>query len=109
MVILKDDYVRSRSLWRLGQAELLMVGADDKVCGANLRTISKQFRQTKMSRPLQKIIHLEVSSPQDETTEVSAQHPRNDVQPDVDPDEPKRSKRRCAVIGEARRRAENQE
>ena len=43
VVILKDDDVRSRSLWRLGRVESLIVGADDKVRGANLHTIWKQF------------------------------------------------------------------
>ena len=109
VVIVKDDDVRSRSLWRLGRVESLVVGADDKVRGANLRTISKQFRRTKMSRPLQKIIPLEVSSADDETTEVSADPQRNDVQPDVRTDGSTRSRRACAVDGEARRRAENQE
>ena len=109
VVIVKDDGVRSRSLWRLGRVESLVVGADKKVRGANLRTISKQFRQTKMSRPLQKIIPLEVSSAADETTDVSADPPRNVVQPDAGNDGSTRPRRTCAVAGEARRRAENQE
>ena len=108
VVIVKDDDVRSRSLWRLGRVESLVVGADDKVCGANVRTISKQFRRTKMSRPLQKIIPLEVSSADDETTELSAD-PSPVAQPDARTDESARLRRTCAVLGEARRRAEHQE
>ena len=69
VVIVKDDDVRSRNLWRLGRVESLVVGKDDQVRGANLSTISKKFRHTKMSRPLQKIIPLEVSS---DHTDVSS-------------------------------------
>ena len=60
VVIIKDDDVRSRCSWRLGRVESLVVGGDNQVRGANLRTISKEFRRTSMSRPLQKIIPLEV-------------------------------------------------
>ena len=42
-VIVKDVDVRSRSLWRLGRIESLVVGANKKVCGAYLRAVSKQF------------------------------------------------------------------
>ena len=60
VVVIKDEDVRSRNRWRLGRVESFVVGKDGKVRGANLKTISKKFRRTKMSRPLQKIIPLEI-------------------------------------------------
>ena len=112
VVIVKDDDVRSRNLWRLGRVESLVVGKDDQVRGANLSTISKKFRHTKMPRPLQKIIPLEVSSdPTDVTSDpTDVTNPlRNESLPEVvDHDESTRSRRACAVVGESRRRAKNQ-
>ena len=88
VVIIKDDDVRARAKWRLGRVESFVTGSDGQIRGANLRTISKEFRQTKMSRPLQKIIPLEVVE-----------------SPEVNP----RPRRQCAVMGEERRRALGQE
>ena len=108
VVIIKDEKVRSRSCWRLGRIESLVVGKDDKVRGVNLQTISKQFHRTKMSRPLQKIIPLEiVSTTSDEISSVPASVPANDPLGTV-VSEPRRSKRTYAVNGEAIRRASNQ-
>ena len=90
VVIIKDDDVRSRCAWRLGRVESFVVGADAQVRGAHLRTVSKTFRQTKMTRPLQKIIPLEVVPDESDSS-----------QPVVH----ERPRRACAVDGEARRRA----
>ena len=60
VVIIKDEKVRSRNNWRLGRIESLSIGRDGKVRGVHLQTVSKMFRHTKMSRPVQKIIPLEV-------------------------------------------------
>lgn len=87
IVIIKDDDVRARAKWRLGRVESFVIGSDGQIRGANLRTISKTYRQTKMSRHLQKIIPLEVV----ETPEVNP-----------------RPRRQCAVTGEERRRAMGQ-
>ena len=73
--------------------ESFVIGADNQVRGANLRTVSKTFRQTKMTRPLQKIIPLEV------------------IRDESDPPQPvvhERPRRACAGEGEARRRAMKQ-
>ena len=70
VVIIKDEKVRSRNCWRMGRVESLVVGRDNKVRGANLQTISKTFRRTKMTRPLQKLIPLEVASTKNELEEI---------------------------------------
>ena len=108
VVIIKDDDVRSRCSWRLGRVESLVVGGDNQVRGANLRTISKEFRRTSMSRPLQKIIPLEVV----DSPATPPSHPHSE---DIDilpsntvPETSTRSRRTCAKEGELRRRAMQQ-
>ena len=53
-VIIKDDNVRPRNAWRMGRVESLVVGRDDKVRGANLITLSKEGKRTKISSPCKK-------------------------------------------------------
>ena len=61
VVIIRDDGVKHRSAWRLGRIESLVVGRDAHVRGALLNTVSELGRPTKMKRPVQKLIPLEVS------------------------------------------------
>ena len=61
VVIIRDDGVKHRSAWRLGLIESLVVGRDAHVRGALLNTVSELGRPTKMKRPVQKLIPLEVS------------------------------------------------
>ena len=75
VVIIKDDDVRSRNSWRLGRVKSLVVGKDGNVRGAEVHTISKKFRHTKMTRPLQKIIPLEVLRESDEPSEPASPTP----------------------------------
>ena len=60
VVVVKEDKITPRSCWRSGRVESLIVGKDGKVRGAELVTNSKGGRLTKITRPLQKIIPLEV-------------------------------------------------
>ena len=109
MVIIKDDDVRSRCAWRLGRVESLVVGGDDQVRGANLRTISKKFRGSLMTRPLQKIIPLEVTDSSMDMIEPQLNTSSGSLPIDSPSDEPpSRTRRVCATEGEARRRANNQ-
>ena len=61
VVMIKEDSISPRSTWRSARIEKLLIGADGKVRGAELRSISKKGKVTKITRPLQKIIPLEVS------------------------------------------------
>ena len=110
MVIIKDDDVRSRCAWRLGRVESLVVGGDDQVRGANLRTISKKFRGSLMTRPLQKIIPLEVTDSSMDMIEPQRNTSSGSLPPVDSPSDepPSRTRRVCATEGEARRRANNQ-
>ena len=104
VVVIKDDEVRSRNKWRLGRVESFVIGKDSQVRGANLKTISKKFHHTKMSRPLQKIIPLEVL-PKCNVEEHPA--PVYEESPPVVNDEV-RGRRACAVRGEVHRRTTGQ-
>ena len=61
IVIIKDDIVTPRSSWRLAKVESLVVGKDNMVRGAVLSALSKDGTKTRLSRPLQKLVPLEVT------------------------------------------------
>ena len=91
-----------------------VIVGDAKVRGANLNTISKKFHRTKMSRPLQKIIPLEVLPKhtvevqplRDESAHVSRPSSPPPSIPTVDNSTQRR--RDCAIC-ETHRRATGQE
>ena len=60
VVILKEDKPIPRTSWRIAKVESLVLGNDQRLRGAVLSTISPEGRKTKLSRPIQKIIPLEV-------------------------------------------------
>ena len=60
VVVIKEDKMSPRSNWRTGRIEELVCGNDEQVRGAKIMTISKTVRQVKISRPVQKLIPLEV-------------------------------------------------
>ena len=62
VVIIKDDNVSPRSTWRSRYVESFIVGNDGRIRGAELRTISKAGKRTKLKRPLQKLIPLEAAN-----------------------------------------------
>ena len=61
VVIVKDDKIIPRCLWRVARVDDLVLGNDHKVRGDILSTISPDGTKTKISRPIQKIIPLEVT------------------------------------------------
>ena len=112
VVIIKEDNVVPRSSWKMGKVDSLVIGKDGYVRGANLSTTSKEGKRTKSSRPLQKLIPLEV---------VRETNPIVDTQVDVSPTvesggvgdetidmEPSRQRRACAIAGECVRRSTKQ-
>ena len=60
IVVVRDDNVTPRSTWRLARVDKLLRGSDNKVRGAILKTNSKQNKIVTITRPLQKLIPLEV-------------------------------------------------
>ena len=125
IVIIKDEKIRPRNSWRMGRVESLVLGDDKQIRGANLLTLSKEGKRTKMTRPLQKIIPLEVTETEDTETSVDENVPSSvtDATPTVDEiltdsnvdsvETPSncdmsRQRRACAIRGESFRRASNQ-
>ena len=114
VVIIKEDNIVPRSSWRMGLVESLVAGKDGYVRGANLRSISKEGKTTKLSRPLQKLVPLEVvrdTKPSNGTTEVelvrNINHQAKISNPHVT--HGSRERRACAIAGESFRRSANQE
>ena len=62
IVIIKEDYVTPCSLWKTGKIVSLVVGNDGMVTGAILTMISEEGRRTKLTRPVQKLIPMEISN-----------------------------------------------
>ena len=123
VVIIRDDKVKSRNSWRLGRVESLVIGQDGHVRGANLLTRSEEGRRTTMSRPIQKLIPLEVLPDGSRSEPISAKpvvHASNETSLEMrnnanDIDTPSdatarspRKRRACALTGELRRRLQNQ-
>ena len=62
IVMIKDDKIRSRNSWRIGLVESLVIGKDGNISGALLTTRSNEGKRTNISRPVQKLIPLEITS-----------------------------------------------
>jgi len=60
IVVIKDDNISPRSAWRLGRIDRLVKGSDQKVWGAVILTISPTGKRTKLTKPVQRIIPLEI-------------------------------------------------
>ena len=67
VVIVKDDILTPRSSWRIARVKSLIIGRDGNVRGGVLSAISQDGKRTTLTRPLQKLIPLEV-------TETSSTH-----------------------------------
>ena len=66
VVLVKDDNLVPRSSWRLARVDSLVVGRDGNIRGGVLSAVSKTGKRTKLTRPLQKLIPLEVTSGTDD-------------------------------------------
>lgn len=88
VVVVKEDKISPRSSWRTGRVDSLIVGKDGYVRGAELRTISKEGKRTLITRPLQKIIPLEVSRDDTSCTDIDLISPSKVNPTDVDPTTP---------------------
>ena len=118
VVIIKEDNIVPRSSWRMGKVESLVVGKDGNVRGANLSTVSKEGKNTRSSRPLQKIIPLEVFPEPNENGDGLANGAAqiepipNVIRASNDTNTPAtnilRQRRACAITGESIRRSANQ-
>ena len=62
VVIIKDDKLTPRTSWKMGRVESLIVAGDKNVRGAVLFTRSIEGKCTRIPRPLQKLIPLEVQA-----------------------------------------------
>ena len=60
VVVIKDDDFSPRSSWRIGRVDSLIQGRDGMVRGGVIATVSKDGKRGKMTRPVQKLIPLEV-------------------------------------------------
>ena len=112
VVIIKDDKITPRNSWRTALVDSFVIGNDGKIRGAMLITISKDGRRTKMNRPIQKLIPLEVVSEQkpshvkniktaNQSNPINSDNPVSDMQvakPSLRP------RRIAATTGEERRR-----
>ena len=67
VVLVKDDVLTPRSSRRLARVDSLVAGRDGNVRGGVLPAISKNGKRTKLTKPLQKLIPLEVTSETDNT------------------------------------------
>ena len=77
VVLIKDDIITPRMMWKIGKVEeLVVVGKDNSVRGAILSIISKKGRRTRASRPLQKLIPFEIA---DENVRANGSHERVSV------------------------------
>ena len=62
VVLVKGDILTARSSWRMARVDSLVVGRDGNVRGGVLSAVSRNGKRTKLTRPLQKRIPLEVTS-----------------------------------------------
>ena len=60
VVLIKDDVITPRMMWKIGKVERLVVGKDGYVRGAELTVISNQGKRTTASRPITKLIPFEI-------------------------------------------------
>eukprot|EP00794_Sanderia_malayensis_P017243 gene17243-biopygen14837 len=67
LVLLHEDNVK-RSLWKTGLVEDLIIGKDGKCRGAVVRKVSSRGKLETLTRPLQKLVPLEISSHECEKT-----------------------------------------
>ncbi len=121
VVVIKEDKISPRSTWKTGRVDSLIVGKDGHVRGAELQTTSDEGKRSMITRPLQKMIPLEVvreNSPivssddvikssfvtdkRDEPTIVIKSKSVDNV--DVSATVQTRQRRRAAIIGEETRR-----
>ena len=61
VVVIKDDNPLPRSKWPLGKVNELITGPDGLIRGAKIRVITKTGQASVITRPVQKLIPLEVS------------------------------------------------
>ena len=99
LVIIKEDKMSPRSNWRTGRIEELVCGNDGRVRGAKLVTTSKTGKRVNISRPVQKLIPLEVLR---EDAEVKENYTLSKTTKDTD--DLRRSTRNAALDGEVRRK-----
>ena len=98
-----------RGFWKLGKVEKLLVGQDGKNRGAVLRVAGRGRQAKSLSRPIQLLYPLEVSSPHSKTHDAPVDQPDRDIEhsasnEDVsDASPPIRRSRRAAAL-EARDR-----
>ena len=77
-VVTVYDEGHPRGMWRLGRIEDLIVGADEKIRGVYVRTMSKKGCSKVLRRPIQHIYPLEVhSDPPDDKPPTKEAHNSN--------------------------------
>ena len=62
VILVKDDILTPRSSWRMARVDSLAVGRDGNVRVGVLSAVSKNGKRSKLARPLQTLIPLEVNS-----------------------------------------------
>ena len=62
IVIIHDDSL-PRGLWKLGKIQGLIIGRDRQVRAATVRVASRGNQYTQLTRPLQRLIPLEIRTP----------------------------------------------
>ena len=121
VVVVKDDDFAPRNTWRIARVESLVTGPDGEVRGGGLATVTKDGRRTKITRPVQKLVPLEVNSVKEKIDNAVINDPTIvDQEPNITPLDQEmpnedgkvkrglpdvRSKRVAATKGETIRRA----
>jgi len=108
VVIIKDDKMVSRNLWRKERVKQLIVGIDNAVRGAEIDVLAKNNTLSTIRRPLQNLIPLEVTTTNENIEDIT--DPSTIEVSDNNTSQPVRQRRNAAVTGELiRRMVENEE
>ena len=103
VIIKPESSVTPRSSWRLGRVDSLVVGKDGHVRGAHLKTRSNEGRASSISRPLQKLVPLEIL-PESINEPISTSTSPNELAVE----DTSRPRREAALLGEQQRRCSKQ-
>ena len=67
VVVVRDD--TPRVSWKIGRVGELITDKDDQVRGATVKIVSKGMKRTKLRRPIQALIPLEINDAENEDAE----------------------------------------
>ena len=100
IVTIQDENRKNRTTWKLGKVESLIIGREEIVRGANVRTANGKI----ISRPIQKLYPLEVKSELTEEIKNRDQTREENAEADNYEEHSPRTKRKAAILADEKRR-----